>query len=646
MRLVADIETNGLLQSVSRFWCAVAIDRDSRKVYKFRPHQMSEFIDLIESATSVAFHNGIKYDHPALEKLSGRKVRRDNIIDTLVLSRLIFPNIGDKDTVLTRRYRKYEQLQGDLQHWQSMETDGYQQNKLKDIAWHLNTLEGKQMLPPKLFGAHSLKAWGYRLNRLKGDFAEQTDWQTYSEDMLDYCEQDVWVTLDLLELIDSKNYSERAIQLEHQICWVMAQQERNGFFFDVEKAERLEMELRLQQVQIERELKDIFGCWYQFTALKKPKKTICYKDPYMPDRTADAPFCEVKYVEFNPGSRQHIAKRLKDLYNWVPTVFTDGGQPKIDEEVLGDLPYPEAKALTRYFMVVKRLSQLADGEQAWTKCVTPEGFIHGSVNTGGAATGRATHSRPNVAQVPSGKVEYGPQCRELFTVPPGWKLFGSDASGLELRCLGHFMATFDGGAYIRELLEGDIHTANQMAAGLATRDLAKTFIYAFLYGAGDELIGAIVCPEGTPEEKVKAGRKIKRKFLDNTPAIRNLRDAVKAAAERGHLFGLDGRLIYVRSAHAALNFLLQGAGALVCKKWVVEIDRLMQERGFKHGWDGDYAFCAWVHDEVQIAFRGEHVAKALGEVVKEAIKITEEYFTFRCPLDCEFAVGDSWKETH
>ena len=296
-------------------------------------------------------------------------------------------------------------------------------------------------------------------------------------------------------------------------------------------------------------------------------------------------------------------------------------------------------------MLQKRIGQLAEGDQAWLKQVR-KGRIHGSVNPNGAVTGRATHSFPNIAQVPSSGAEYGKECRELFIVPSGWVLMGSDASGLELRCLGHYMAKYDGGAYIREILEGDIHTANQKAAGLEQRSQAKTFIYAFLYGAGDVKIGSIVQPLASEAKQRKLGKALKEKFLANTPALLKLRNYVAKAAKKGWLKGLDGRKVYVRSAHAALNTLLQSAGALICKLWICEVERLALEAGLRHGWDGDFAFCAWVHDEIQVACRTREIAEQMGAISKAAMKEAERIFAFRCPLDAEFSIGSSWAETH
>ncbi|XRA87120.1 DNA polymerase [Pseudomonas putida] len=268
-------------------------------------------------------------------------------------------------------------------------------------------------------------------------------------------------------------------------------------------------------------------------------------------------------------------------------------------------------------------------------------------------------------------------------MPLGWLLVGADASGLELRCLAHFMARYDGGKYVDILLNGDIHWANVQAMGITSekrddhntlhklyRDGAKTFIYAFLYGAGDEKVGTIVFgmvakakalgldyqhlldvffngQDNPDEEALKAaGKKLKATFLRKTPALKKLVKAVKEAAKRGHLVGLDGRHVHVKSAHAALNYLLQGAGALACKQWLVFLDDELQARGLKHGWDGDYAFCAWVHDEVQIACRNEAIAVIVREAAEACVAKAGEAFNFRCPLAGESKMGLNWAETH
>ena len=608
MRLVADIETNGFLDNVTVVHCIAAKDIDTGTVYTFHGPTIEEGVRFLQSADTLIFHNGISYDIPVLNKLyPWFSVEPSKVLDTLVLGRLIYTNVKDIDMGLLK----------------------------------------KQKLPSRLFGSHSLEAYGYRLGLMKGEYADEfkqkmgdaykhgMEWLEFSQEMLDYNVQDVVVTEALYQKLASKNYAEMAIQLEHEIQWLMAQQVRNGFHFNESKAAVLYSTLSQRRADLERELKDFFGSWEvklpDFIP-KRDNKTRGYK--------AGVPVPRSKSVEFNPSSRDHIADRLQTLYGWKPEKFTDGGKPMVDESVLSGLDYPPCKLLTEYLLVAKRIAQLAEGDQAWLKLVK-KGRIHGSINPNGAVTGRATHAYPNIAQVPSSSSPYGHECRELFDIPEGWSaLVGADASGLELRCLAHFMAKWDGGAYGDVLLNGDIHTENQKAAGLPTRNNAKTFIYAFLYGAGDAKIGSIV--GGTDAD----GKKLKKKFLKSLPALGKLVEAVKESAKKGYLKGLDGRHLHVRSHHAALNTLLQSAGALVCKKWLVILEEELKARGLKHGWDGDYAFCGWIHDEVQIACRTPEVAQLVAELAPECVTKAGEFFNFRCPLAGEAKVGKNWSETH
>lgn len=592
MRLIADLETNGLLDEVTKIHCLVAKDIDTGEIHKFTPETIEDGVKLLASAELLVFHNGIKFDHPVLDKLYPQyPIDKAVVFDTLVATRLVWANIKDTDNVLLKQ----------------------------------------EKLPGKLFGSHSLAAWGYRLGNYKGDY--DGGWETFSQEMLDYNVQDVEVTHALYQKIIDKNYAQQALDLEHQVAWLMAQQERNGFCFDVPKAAELLAKLVQRRGVLERELKEYFGSWEVRMPDFIPKvnnKTRGY--------VKGVPVPKIKVVEFNPSSRDHIADRLINLYNWKPKDFTEGGKPMVDEVVLGKLSYPPCKQLTEYLLVQKRISQLNEGGQAWMKC-EKNGKIHGSINPNGAVTGRATHSYPNMSQVPAAGSPYGLECRSLFTVPDGWHLVGADASGLELRCLAHFMAKWDGGKYAEVLLGGDIHTENQKAAGLETRNQAKTFIYAFLYGAGDAKIGSIVGGNATQ------GKQLKSKFLRSLPALGRLVEAVGAAAKRGYLVGLDGRAIHVRSSHAALNTLLQGAGALVCKQWLVFLEAELQKH-FKHGWDGDYCFCAWSHDEVQIACRTEEIAQKVAQIATDCVLLAGQHFNFRCPTAGESKIGKTWADTH
>lgn len=630
--IITDIETNGLLDTATKFWCGWVYDshKDEYKGYT----DLKEYWNAIDwygrNDYNIVFHNGIRYDVPCLKKLMGDRFSfdpRDCVIDTLVLARLIYSNIKDTDVGLMR--------------------------------------SGK--LPKALYGSHSLKAYGYRLGELKGTYGEQEDaWDTFTDDMYTYNKQDVVVTLKLFRKLMAKGYPLKAIQLEHDIAWVMAKQERNGFVFDKDAAVKLYADLSAKRQEIYDDLVSEVGSWTVYKGDKVYKRDNAKKGI-----KAGIPYPQYEEVTFNPNSRSHIAKVLMDR-GWEPTEVTPTGAPKVDEDTLQSaMDISLTPKILEYLLINKRIAQLAEGDNAWLKLMKEDedGYyrIHGSVNPNGAVTGRATHSYPNVAQVPAGRSPYGKECRSLFTVPKGWFEAGIDASGLELRCFGSFLFPFDNGAYIKEILEGDIHTHNQKMAGLPTRDNAKTFIYGFLYGAGDAKIGEIV--GGSSAD----GKRLKEKFFKAVPAIKKLRQAIERTLitssewvggvnkvtwrKRVHpdnsnlsithsILGLDRRIVYVRSPHSALNTLLQSAGALICKKWVCLVEENMRKAGYKHGWDGDFAMMAWVHDETQVACRTREIAEDCVRIAQESMRQTQEFFKFNCQLDTEGEIGDNWYDCH
>lgn len=451
-------------------------------------------------------------------------------------------------------------------------------------------------------GGNSLAAWGSYLGFPKGD---HTDFSCYSPQMLEYCKRDVDLTEKLYEMLRSMHKeTDEFVRLELSVARIIERQWTNGFGFDVKGAEALKAELLCKIADVEAELQKAF-----------PPRIMEMKT-------------KTKEIPFNPGSRDQIASRLITKYKWRPRETTPTGKPKIDETILEELPYPEAKLLIDYFTLTKRMSQL----EQWFQ-FSMEGVIRGGVNTNGALTGRMTHSEPNMAQVPRCSSPYGHECRALFRpTTPGYVQVGIDASGLELRMLGHYLARYDGGAYATVVCTGDIHTHNQKAVGLPTRDDAKTFIYATLYGAGDAKIGKIV-GGGAAE-----GARLKERFRKSIPAYAKLsKDITMSITKRGYLRGLDGRPLPIRSDHAALNTLLQSAGAVVMKRALVILDGFITERGI------DARFMANVHDEWQIEAPAER-AEEVGKLAVVAIEAAGEELL--CPLTGEFRVGSNWAETH
>lgn len=622
-----DIETDGFLDVVTQIHCLVIKDVETgrKRRYSHKPkgkdRPLEDGLKLLmqcaERGETLCGHNVIKFDIPVIRKLyHWFELPESQILDTLVLSRLIFADMGERDGLLTTLNKKREVSQRLI---------GVNEETGEDVLEEYVSQEEYTRFPGKLWGRHSLEAWGWRLGIHKGTFAEDSKaedvWAVFTPEMLDYCEQDVEVLYALYLHLTSEPYAPGAILLEHKTAWICARMERSGWPFDVQAAASLYAKLCLERDAIRVAMLEQFKpLVIERVSLKTGK------------RLAD------KIIEFNPGSRKQIGERLIAKYGWQPKEHTENGQPKIDEVTLGKLDYPEAKLLARFFMLEKRIGQIGEGDQAWLK-LERNGHIHGSVNTNGAVTGRCTHQAPNIAQVPSVRAEFGKECRALFTVRAGFVMVGADLSGLELRCLAHFMFQWDSGEYVETLLNGDVHTKNQIAAGLPTRDHAKTFIYAFLYGAGDEKIGSIV------GKGRGAGATLKKAFLEKTPALAKLKKAVAKAAERGYLIGLDGRKLAVRSAHAALNVLLQSAGALISKQWLIECFAEAEQRGLRYGWDGDFVMLGYIHDEVQWAVR-EGMEQAFGEFVIDCARRAGEFFKFKCPIAAEFKVGANWYDTH
>ena len=487
--------------------------------------------------------------------------------------------------------------------------------KVWKISVNLNlvydTLVASRLLSPSLEGGHSLDAWGKRLGYAKFEFS---DWDAgCTAQMITYCIQDTLVTQKLYEHLvselNNQGFDKRSIELEHEVQKIICKQEENGFRFNEREAIYLLAQLKGKLSYIEAKLQSVF-----------PTKTAERYSEKTGKRLKDS--VEV----FNPGSRQQIGERLIEK-GWKPTVYTETGQPKVDETILKESTIPEAKLIGEYLMLQKRISQI----DSWLEAVGKDGRVHGRVITNGAVTGRMTHMSPNMAQVPNSGSEYGEECRALWTVEKGYKLVGIDASGLELRMLAHYM---NDDAYTTEVVSGDIHTANQKAAGLETRNQAKTFIYAFLYGAGSSKIGKIV------GGSAKEGEKLINSFLSNTPQLRALREKVsRIFSQKGSLPSLDGRRLLVRSEHSALNTLLQGAGAVVMKQALVLLDKKLKSAEI------DYKFVANVHDEWQIEVE-EGRAEEVGKLGVEAIAEAGQVLSMRCPLSGEYKVGNNWKETH
>ena len=576
LSLVFDIETDDL--KATKLWCIVAQDLDSNEIYRFAPHQIESGLELLKSADRLIGHNIIGFDIPSIKKLTGVDLANKKLVDTLVLSRLF--------------------------------------NPVRE-------------------GGHSLEMWGYKLNYNKIDFE---DYSCYSKEMMQYCVRDVQLNTQVYHRLvqESKGFSKESVQLEQGSSLILKEQEQNGFEFDQPKAEKLLASLYKRMSEVEEEVHKVFKPrWVDIKEvvpkLKKDgtlsKSGLRVKEyEQLIESKKYEPFMRQELQDFNLGSRKQIGEYLQD-FGWKPKKFTATGQPIVDEKVLNKITnIPEAQLIAEYLLLQKRIAQI----ESWVKFVEDDGRVHGFVIPNGTITGRMTHRNPNMAQVPSIKTPYGIECRECWTVPRGHKLVGIDASGLELRMLAHYMKDEE---FTNEIIHGDIHSRNQKIAGLKSRNQAKTFIYALLYGAGDTKLGQVV---GGSKD---SGARLRERFFANQPTFKTLRDRVTKASTKGYLKGIDGRRIHIRNTHASLNSLLQGGGAIVMKRALIMLDKKAKANKL------DYKFVANIHDEWQVEVNKDHT-KDFGTLAVQAIKDAGDYYNMRCPLDAEYKIGDNWSETH
>tara|TARA_R110002020_G_scaffold198231_2_gene399473 strand:- start:7346 stop:9094 length:1749 start_codon:yes stop_codon:yes gene_type:complete len=579
--LVFDIETDGL--QPTKIYCMSVLDVDSKEQLNFKPNRIEEGVDLLESADKLIGHNIIGFDIPVIKKLLGVELSDKQLVDTLVLSRLFNP-----------------------------------------------IREG-----------HGLAAWGFKLQFPKIDF---DDYSKFSEEMMTYCAQDVLLNYKVYEALkrESKGFTSESVNLEMETYKIICNQKEHGFLLDERLAGDLLIRFSDELLKTEDEVHKTFqpktierhisvqrtdrGIIKKLGRDDQGKQTRLTDQEYAYFIEGGSKIVRSSIEEFNLGSRKQIGEYLQE-FGWEPKHFTPTGQPRVDEKVLGTIKdIPEAALIAKYLMLQKRIAQV----QSWITHANNK-RVHGAVIPNGTITGRMTHKDPNLAQVPSITAPYGKECRSCWTVPRGYKLVGIDASGLELRMLAHYLNDEE---FINDILNGDIHTANQTRAGLESRSQAKTFIYAFLYGAGDAKIGSVVGGNKA------TGKRVKQSFLNNFPTLKSLRHRItREADEKGFIKALDGRKIFIRSSHAALNSLLQGAGAIVMKRALIILNDALKSNTV------DAHCVANVHDEWQVETWNEDVDK-LGTMAVNAIREAGAYYKLNCPLDAEYKVGENWSETH
>ena len=593
--LVFDCETNGLLDKLDTIHCISIYNVNENYAQLYVGNRIDIAITMLEYADTIIAHNAIGFDVPAIKKIRPNFNPRGRVIDTVLLSRLLYPDIRDRDI----------------------------QFGFKDRGIKPN---------------HTLESWGLRLGFPKGDYKKECEaegidpWASFNPAMGQYCLQDVKIAFELYKKLMTKECSESAIELEHDFALLMQRQEKHGIRFDKAGAVVLLAELTDTHALIKKELQEVFEPFYvgdgEFTPKRSNAKTGYVKD---------APMCKVKLVDFNPASAAHVVNRLRNKYGWQPTVFTDKtNNPSVTRAVLATLGFPEARTLHRAEVVQDRREKIAQGQSAYLK-LEKQGRLHGRVNTLGTVSRRCSHSSPNLAQVPSSRAKYGVEFRKLFLPDKGHVLVGCDANGLELRCLAHYMAIWDGGAFAEEAVKGDVHQRNADVFD-CSRDTAKTLFYAMIFGAGPRKLAK---EAGTTQAEATH---MVEQFLAATPAYYSLKETIKDKLDNDYdLYTIDGSILRVRSHHSALNFLLQSAGAIIMKRAAVIADEVLQRTPLKPGLD--YEFILNVHDELQLTVDPDH-ADYVGMTLEDSIRDAGLFYNAACEFAGTYKIGTSWLETH
>lgn len=599
--LIADLESDGLLDVVSAIHQITTYDPATKEWMEYNDQlgnpdgTIEDGLMALSKADQTIWHNGLGYDLMALRKARNFELEPGRVVDTLVLSRL-----------------------------------------------------ARAVRP----GGHSLSAWAARFG--KGfEKVDNEDWSKWTPNMMRRCKEDVKITAKLYRRFKPMHDKlAQASATEHVCAWQACLLNNHGFTLDAGEARKV---LDVKMVECTDRLAAMQAKMPPMWVQEKPPKALKNR----PNKNhwghgiiaPGARFTQVELQEFSPSARLQIAARLTKL-GWKITRRTPTGLPDTSADVLRLSPFEEAHMIADYLDVDKQISQInskikKDGSGGgWLHHQGVDGRVHPSFNPTGANTHRSSCSSPNLQQVSKAK-----EMRRCWVPKEGWVLVGVDAAGLELRCLAHYLAKWDKGEYGRILIEEDIHTYMQGVVKFYTRDNTKTLEYAWLYGGGDAKLGSIVRDDAfdgnhplPPRPSNTAVGKALRSTMENgVPGLGRLANGVKAKAASGKLQGIDGRTLWVRSPHSALNLLLQSCGAIVIKTaWAMMADEL-GSRGLRYG--EHWATVIQVHDEWQIEARPD-VAEDVGAAVILCIKKAGEALGFRIPLDGSIKIGPNWAETH
>lgn len=552
----------------------------------------NDFTEFARGVSRWIGHNFLTFDATAIKKILGVNIPNDDIVDTLILSRLMYTGLVHQ---------------------------------------------------------HGLGAWGERIGLAKGDFH---DFSKYTPEMLSYMLQDLEVTEKLFRKFEEeiKVFNPYSVKLEHRVQALLDEQRRTGFYLNINKAHEIYAELGTKIGALEVEILAEFPPVTKLVEVYAPKylkqgglsfASSRKLDRFQKKRTIEGGKVEL-YEEqpFNLGSPKQIVERMNEL-GWEPTEFTEKGTPKVSEVNFSTLPKDApsgARKIGEWLMLRNRRTVL----EGWFDAYNPATRrLHGTCIGIGAITHRMAHRNPQMGNVPAVRNPYGEALRSCLGVEDteNYRLLGVDLSSIQLCILAHYL---DDPEYIKAVAFGDkkkgtdAHSINRdmlrKVAPNTDRDTAKTFVYAMLLGAGGSKLGSIL---GVGANK---GSQAKNLLANGIPGFKRVTRMCQNAAQRGYMIGLDGRRTPIKSAHYALSAYLQCGEAVVIKQTLL----LMHDGRFAHL---DWKQLAVVHDEVQIEVHKDH-AEELAKGIVFCIEAAGKFFEVRCPLTGEYYVGLSWADSH
>jgi hypothetical protein len=706
MLTISEAESDLDFCFVARADLAHVGDEDTREnvQYYFGPDAIAKGVAMLKRSQTVVFHNGIGFDFQVLEHHTDFNRNDTESWDSIVLCRLFHGNIKEEvDYVLFEKCKKLpanspKKFTGKMIGKHGLEAWGVRLGVFKgdySAAMRAKGMDPWAECNPDMiaYGIEDSRILRELWNKkIKPKFIPSAMTSVRVEHYMSELMEETKANGILFDVdAAEKLYDELEGLVEHYAAILLREfpdryePERWVFKPEAGHNELTELQRLYPDHPVYRRRFNLLDWqtreqWGEVFQPKKNRRAITPNGVHAQITAADefgnGEYVKITKVSFNPNSRPQIQHRLMEM-GWVPEEFTDTGAPSTDEKTLLKLEedYPAiAKSLVKYLLLQKRLGQLKTGKKAWLSLVDSEGFLHPTIIPCNTVTGRASHMNPNISQVPSvqfvklldadGKVildekgdpkvkpgkgeegKWGWDCRALFRVPDGWRMVGADLKGIELRCWADDLWPFDDGALADIVLNKDIHENNRAILGFNNRRDAKAFLFALIYGAGDEKLGFIIEPLSPPSRQKVVGNEARKRFMRGITGMNDLVQRVQTLAKRGWIKGLDGRRLPVRKPHAALNTKLQSSGAIVSKFWIMRImDVLETDHKLKVGYDKDFTLMIYSHDELQFGCRAEY-EKLITDVCLESALFAGQQLRLRVPIEADAKPGDNWAMTH